>query len=167
MPLLTVMSPTTKLEVASLAVKVRARVASLDVSPSLTSAAVIASVGGVVSDEANEKLVSEYLTPLPHQPPGLNTLGDTPYGLDAVRVMAKMLKSGRVLARLDVFCGSKVPTLTLNVKSDFVKFCPSTEILKDSTLGQNDQKQEGFSVLNTTVPVAVEPSLPVQIISYL
>ena len=49
MPLLTVMSPTTKLEVASLAVKVRARVASLDVSPSFTSAAVIASVGAVLS----------------------------------------------------------------------------------------------------------------------
>ena len=50
MPLLTVMSPTTKLDVASLAVKVRARVASLDVAPSLTSAAVIARVGGVVSE---------------------------------------------------------------------------------------------------------------------
>ena len=171
MPLLTVMSPTTKLEVASLAVKVRARVASLDVSPSLTSAAVIASVGGVVSDEANEKLVIEYLTLLSFKTIApvvvVKTLYHTPYGLDAVRVMARMLKSGRVLARLDVFCGSKVPTLTLNVKSDFVKFCPSTEILKDSTLGQSVKEQEGFSVLNTTAPVAVEPSLPVQIISYL
>ena len=43
------MSPTTKLEVASLAVKVKARVASLEAAPSLTSAAVIASVGVVLS----------------------------------------------------------------------------------------------------------------------
>ena len=158
------MSPTTKLEVASLAVKVRARVASLDVAPSFTSAAVIARVGGVVSDEANEKLVIEYLTLLLVV---LKTLYHTPYGLDAVQLKHLMLKSGKVLARLDVFCGSKVPTSTLNLKSDFVKFCPSTEILKDSTLGQSVKEQEGFSVLNTTAPVAVEPSLPVQIISYL
>ena len=45
----TVMSPTTKLLVASLAVKVRERVASLDVSPSFTSAAVIVIVGAVPS----------------------------------------------------------------------------------------------------------------------
>ena len=81
--------------------------------------------------------------------------------------MARMLKSRMVLARLDVFCGSKVPTSTLNVKSAFVKFCPSTEILKDSTLGQSVKEQEGFSVLNTTATVAVERSLPVPIISYL
>jgi hypothetical protein len=45
-----VMSPTTKLLVASLDVKVRERVASLDVPPSLISAAVIAIVGAVVSN---------------------------------------------------------------------------------------------------------------------
>ena len=47
------MSPITKLDVASLAVKVRARVALLDVAPSLTSVAVIASVGAVVSGGTN------------------------------------------------------------------------------------------------------------------
>ena len=117
-----------------------------------------------MSDGANEKLVSEYLTLLLV---GLKTLGATPNGLDAVGEMAKMLKSGRVLARFDVFCGSKTPTVVMNLKSASVKLCPSTEILKGSTLGQTSKKQEGFSVLNTTAPVAVEPSLSVQIISYL
>ena len=48
-PLVTVMSPTAKLEVASLAVKVRDRLVSADVPPSLTSAAVIVIVGPVPS----------------------------------------------------------------------------------------------------------------------
>ena len=43
------MSPTTKLVVASLEVNVSERVASLDVPPSVTSAAVIAIVGAVQS----------------------------------------------------------------------------------------------------------------------
>ena len=48
-PPLTVMSPTTKFVVASLDVKVSAIVASFEVSPSLTSAAVIAIVGATLS----------------------------------------------------------------------------------------------------------------------
>ena len=48
-PPLTVMSPTTKLLVLSLEVNVRESVLSLDVSPSLTSDAVIAIVGAVPS----------------------------------------------------------------------------------------------------------------------
>ena len=48
-PLVTVMSPTAKLEVASLEVKVKESVPSEDVSPSLTSAAVIVIVGPVAS----------------------------------------------------------------------------------------------------------------------
>ena len=47
-PLVTVMSPTAKLEVASLAVNVSERVPSEDVSPSLTSAAVIVIVGAAL-----------------------------------------------------------------------------------------------------------------------
>ena len=48
-PPLTVMSPTTKFAVASLDVNVSAIVASLEVSPSFTSVAVIAIVGAVPS----------------------------------------------------------------------------------------------------------------------
>ena len=48
-PLLTVISPTAKLVVASLDVNVSVRVASLEVKPSAPSAAVITMVGPVVS----------------------------------------------------------------------------------------------------------------------
>ena len=48
-PLVTEMSPTAKFVVASLAVNVRDKVPSLDVAPSLTSAAVIVIVGAVAS----------------------------------------------------------------------------------------------------------------------
>ena len=50
-PLVKVMSPTAKLEVALLVVKVRDRLVFADVSPSLTSAAVIVIVGdsGIVA----------------------------------------------------------------------------------------------------------------------
>ena len=48
-PLVTVMSPTAKLLVASLDVNVSASVASLDVNPSAPSAAVIVIVGPVLS----------------------------------------------------------------------------------------------------------------------
>ena len=48
-PLVTEMSPTAKSVVASLEVKVKARVASLDVSPSEISAAVMVIVGLVSS----------------------------------------------------------------------------------------------------------------------
>ena len=49
-PPFTVMSVFTKSDVASLDVKVRERVVSLDVSPSFTSAAVIVIVGAVLSN---------------------------------------------------------------------------------------------------------------------
>ena len=49
----TVMSPITKFVVASFDVNVSARVASLDVSPSLTSAAVIVIVGATESFAVN------------------------------------------------------------------------------------------------------------------
>ena len=49
-PLLTVISPTAKLVVASLDVNVSASVASLDVNPSDPSAAVIVMVGPVLSN---------------------------------------------------------------------------------------------------------------------
>ena len=48
-PLVTVISPTAKLLVASLDVNVSASVASLDVNPSVPSAAVIVIVGPVLS----------------------------------------------------------------------------------------------------------------------
>ena len=48
-PPLTVISPTAKLEVASLEVNVNDNVLSLLVAPSLTSAEVIVMVGGVTS----------------------------------------------------------------------------------------------------------------------
>ena len=56
-PLDTVMSPTTKLLVASLDVKVRESVASLDVNPSAPSLAVIVMVGAVPSGVALTSLL--------------------------------------------------------------------------------------------------------------
>ena len=59
-PLVTTTSPEPKLAVVSELVKVRERVGSLLVSPSLTSAAVITMVGGVESIEiVNEGLASD------------------------------------------------------------------------------------------------------------
>ena len=53
-PLVTVISPTAKLLVASLLVKVSASVASLDVNPSAPSVAVIIMVGAAASAPGEE-----------------------------------------------------------------------------------------------------------------
>ena len=63
-PPLTVMSPTAKLPVASLDLNVREIVKFLDVSPSLTSADVIAIVGAVVSNQAAVGVVFQLLVVL-------------------------------------------------------------------------------------------------------
>ena len=60
-PLVTVISATAKSLVASLLVKVSARVASLDVNPSDPSLAVMVIVGSVSSSEVKFQLVSSVI----------------------------------------------------------------------------------------------------------